>query len=90
MSKVVLTTPINKPSITEYSIVSFEINVKNMFIRVTLEANNGEHLNILYQDENTQQLIEALNVANLSIKSLRVRLIERLVADGHVPPGTIN
>jgi len=54
----------------------------------------GDHgecqsLAVAYTGSEALMMINALNTANLSTKSLRRRILERLQADGVVPVGTI-
>lgn len=86
--KLTLTSPIAKPSIAEWSIAKFEINVENAAISVTVKADNGEYKTVVY--ENAATLINSLNTANLSTKSLRRRILERLQTDGHLGAGTFS
>jgi hypothetical protein len=44
---------------------------------------DGRHLSFQY--DNMQPTMQALNVANLSVKSLQRRILEKLVADGKLP-----
>lgn len=48
---------------------------------------DGRHLSFQY--DNMQATIAALNTANLTVKSLARRILEKLVADGKLP-GTIS
>lgn len=58
-------------------------------IEIILRGENGERRNVSYQGDIAAALMTALNVANLSVKSLHRRVIERLIADGHLA-GTIS
>ena len=82
-----LTTPI-VASIAAWTIAKFEIDAENSAIRIVVKADSGEYRSILYEQE--PALIDALNTANLSTKSLRRRILERLQADGHLGAGTFS
>jgi hypothetical protein len=86
--KLTLTAPISKPSIAEWSIAKFEVNVENAEIVVTVKGDNGEYKTVRYESAAT--LINSLNTANLTIKSLRRRILERLQADGHLGAGNFS
>jgi hypothetical protein len=92
--KLTLTTPVAS-SITEWSIASFAIDVEAGSLRIGLKDNNGARRFIGYPNATTTAaqtlaLIDALNTANLSTKSLRRRILERLQADGFLGAGTFS
>lgn len=93
--KLTLSAPIAKPSLSEWSVARFSIDVEAVEILVTVKADNGEYKAVRYPNATTDAaqtvtLINALNTANLSTKSLRRRILERLQADGHLGAGTFS
>ncbi len=97
MQTLTLTTPIvftAPPSVTGYSVVRFLIE-KEPFPRVVIlvKDNNGQRYEQTYSDEHggtvAAQIISALNTANLTLKSLQHRILERLAADGVLGVGTV-
>lgn len=58
-------------------------------ITITLIGQNGERKTFAYDGSIATALMSALNTANLSIKSLQRRVLERLIADGKLA-GTIS
>lgn len=92
--KLTLATPIAK-STTEWSIRFFTVEVEAGRIVIGLKDNNGETKRVEYPNATTNAaatvtLITALNTADLSVKSLRRRILERLQADGHLGAGTFS
>lgn len=75
-----LTAPVQPPPVTSYRVVYLVIDRRNARILVELEGSNGEQL--AHQWDTADTLIRALNTANLTIKSLERRILERLVTDG--------
>jgi len=61
---------------------------------VIVVDNVGARIEVNYSDEDggltTATLLAALNTANLSTKSLQKRVLERLIADGKLPPGAVS
>jgi hypothetical protein len=43
-----------------------------------------------YSGAEATQLMQTLNTANLTTKSLQKRVLEKLQADGKLPPGTVD
>jgi hypothetical protein len=78
--QITLNAPIAKPSVTDYRIGYFAIDVSNQRLIVELVANDGTRLMHVWEEAGA--LIGALNVANLTTKSLERRIYERLIADG--------
>lgn len=77
-------TPVQPPSVTNYKISSLTITPS--VIDITLADNAGGTVTHTYAD---QAMVQALNTANLSVKSLNRRLMERMIADGKIA-GTIS
>lgn len=93
--KLTLTAPIVKADIAEWSIAKFEVDVEDSEIFITVKADSGEYRIVRYPNATTDlaattTLINGLNTANLSTKSLRRRILERLQADGHLGAGTFS
>lgn len=92
-----LTTPIpgvTPPTVTGYEVIRFLIERKPVArISIVLDDNTGNRILAEYSDANggttAATLISALNTANLSVKSLQQRILERLAADGKIPAGTV-
>jgi hypothetical protein len=85
-----LTVPVVPPTVSTYRVTSLTLNFGGQKISMELTGTNGEILippPIVGSTAVT--LMVALNKANLSVKSLQRRILERLVADG-VLAGTIN
>lgn len=80
--KLTLSIPEIKPSITDYQIALLELSWKDKVIRITLTGTNGEHKTFEYREIQAANLMITLNKANLSVKSLHRRILEKLVSDG--------
>lgn len=84
-----LTTPIAQPSISSYTPGSLYLGASEGRIVATLVGTDGKGQVFEYPDASTttdtaaktKALIQALNTANLSIRSLWQRVFDRLVAD---------
>lgn len=79
---ITLSVPITTPSITDYRVVQLTLDWTNPAIVIGLRGGNGESQSFQYTGATATTLMQQLNVANLSVKSLHRRIIERLVADG--------
>lgn len=90
-----LTTPITptRPTITGYKVWSLYLGRGEGIIRIVVEDNNGERTTHVYADAPgtpvATDLMIALNKANLTIKSLQRRVLEKLSADGRIV-GTVS
>lgn len=84
-----LTTPESFPSITTWRVVELTLDAKHGVIHAVLESNLNTTAVYREQDADTLDAIRALNTANLSIKSLQRRLLERIAARG-VKVGTVS
>lgn len=98
--KVTLAAPQQAPAVTEYTLRYFAIDLENQRILIELKANTGELKTVIYKntpavldgqgnvvtpaDNTATTLIVALNTANLSTRSLKRRILERLIQDGHI------
>lgn len=92
-----LTTSITYPTpppVTRYHVRRVLIE-REPFARfaVLVVGDDNTQKQITYSDEDggttIATLLAALNTANLSTKSLQRRILERLVADGYLPAGTV-
>lgn len=95
---VTLTTPISKPSQTSVSFRRLELDAAARSVFIRWLGNNGEEGSAFYptpapagsSQPSGQDLIAALNTANLSSNSLVRRVLARLQLDGYIPAGTIS
>lgn len=93
-----LTSPIipTAPSITGYSVRSIYLGRSEGVIRVEVEDNNKHRTTAVYADTVTPpstvatDLMNALNKANLTTKSLQRRILEQLAADGKLGAGAVS
>lgn len=90
MESVTLTAPEVTPAITttDYKVASLRLDVEGAIVVIILRGTNGERKEFRYENSEATALMVALNKANLSIKSLQRRVLEKLVADGKLA-GTI-
>lgn len=84
-----------------YHLTELRLRLEPPEVAVRLEARRGDGacardargdcqaLAVSYQGAEAAALLDLLNTANLSSRSLRRRVIERLQADGHLPAGNI-
>jgi len=88
-----LTTPIVQPTITQYTVDKVLLSWSQNLVHVeVMHAATGARKTFLYSATTTptgQTLMRALNKADLSVKSLQRRILERLALDGHLV-GTVS
>lgn len=93
-----LTTPITVQTVTtKYHVVALTLDLEATAgpqtvpgaIRITLRDNTGAKSAHGYDGQIAQDFIRVLNTANLSTKSLHKRILEKLEADGKLPPGDV-
>ena len=89
MEQLDLTTPVVPPSITHWRVALLRMDWDGAQIQIGLTWPTGESLGFVYSGQTATDLMVALNTANLSIKSLHKRVLERLVSDGKLL-GTIS
>jgi len=79
-----LTAPEITPAITtsDYKVALLHLDVEGAQIGIHLRGTNGERKEFRYDGAEATALLHALNTANLSIKSLQRRILEKLIADG--------
>ena len=80
--QIILTAPETFPSITEWSVAELTIDAEFGVIVAKLKSNLGTYAVYREQDTDTMAAIRALNTANLSVKSLQRRVLERVHARG--------
>ncbi len=78
-----LTTPFpDIPGIDSWKVSFLGLDVEQSTISIGLVSNNGKHTSAQYTGAVAVTLLNALNKANLTVKSLQKRILERLLADG--------
>lgn len=80
-------TPVQPPAITAYTLERLTLDWQNKVIDVVIRDNLGATQSFTYGD--AANLMRALNTANLSVKSLYRRVLEKLIADGKIA-GTVS
>lgn len=73
-----------------YRVQSLHLDWAEERIRVWVKTPSGDVDVHAYRAEEAVMLMRALNKADLSVKSLHRRLLEKLVADEKIPAGTIS
>lgn len=89
MEQLDLTTPITSPSITNYRVTLLHLDWTGAQIQIVLTGPQGESAGFVYSGQEATDLMLVLNTANLSVKSLHKRILEKLVANGKLS-GTIS
>ena len=69
-----------EPGTPMYRVSALVINVDTGSLVIDVVGANGKHRSFVYT--NVGPTIAALNTANLSVKSLQRRILEKLIADG--------
>lgn len=82
--QITLTTPAVAAVSTDYQVVYLELDWEHARIVVKLLGPDGQRLAHNYLGATALTMMRQLNTANLSIKSLHRRVMERLIADGVV------
>jgi len=92
MEKLDLQTPLppQGTTVTNYRVIELRMNWPLAEVVVTLSDQVGGTINCSYSGPEAAALMLTLNTANLSVKSLHKRTIEKLQADGKLPAGTIS
>lgn len=85
MEYISLTTP---ERIIRYKLDQLILRWSDSIIIIGLLANTGQYKNIKYDGSKAKVLLDALNTANLSTKSLHKRILEYIISDGIIK-GTI-
>jgi hypothetical protein len=89
MEQFDLTTPVTTPALATYTVERLTLDWPGAAISIQLRGQNGEPFSFSYSGSVATTLMRALNKADLSVKSLQRRILERLVADGALA-GTIS
>ena len=79
-------TAIESPA---YQIVSVLFDREGARIMVWVRTPKGGIETCIYKGDTATTLMRALNKADLSVKSLQRRILERLVVDGKLPAGAV-
>ncbi len=87
--KAELTTPIVSPSTTSYEISRIILDVRGSMVFIELHSSIGTPYVATYRGPVAKAMMRALNKADLSTKSLKRRIFERLIADGKLPAATV-
>lgn len=82
MEKIDLSTPIQAPSITTYTVMRLEMDWPNGTVHIGLADQLGGTKSFSYTGASATTMIKALNTSNFSVKSLQKRILEQLVSDG--------
>ena len=81
--KIDLTVAEIAPATSTYEIETLTLDVRGARIYIVLWcAATGKQKTHEYRDTTATQIMRALNTADLSVKSLQRRILERLIADG--------
>jgi len=83
---VTLTTPEITPQITttDYRVSYLQLDIERASVVIHLRGTNGERKEVRYDGPAATSLMGALNTANLSVKSLQRRILERIITDGRI------
>ena len=84
--QVDLTTPDQVQAGTStYSVAQLTLDWEHGRIVIRLVGDNGERKEVVFGDaDNARAMMRALNKTDLSTVSLHRRIMERLIADGHL------
>lgn len=86
---LVLTDPVTRPSTLNYRVHRLDINATDSTIAITVVGTVNELLTFHYSGEVGRNYIRFLNTGNFSVTSMQRRVLQRLVTDGLLPPGTV-
>jgi hypothetical protein len=86
METITLSAPEITPQITttDYRVVYLLLEWERAHVVIHLRGTNGERKECRYDGAEALSLMGTLNKANLSVKSLHRRILEKLIADGKV------
>lgn len=81
-----LTTPITRPAadLTTYTIRGLWLDWGHLSIVIHLRGTNGEPKEVRYDGAVAETMMRNLNTANLSTRSLKARIMDRLVQDDNI------
>ena len=88
--QLTLTAPETTPANAVLHIIEIGLDYENGIVSARIRFDSGVVRAYREQDTDTQLAIRQLNTANLVTKSLEQRLIERWIAKGILPAGTIS
>lgn len=74
---------------TDYRVIYLLLDWEQARIAVHVRGTNGERKEFLYEGVTATTMMTNLNKADLSVKSLHRRIMERLIADGHIQGAVI-
>ena len=77
------------PGTVTWKPILLHLNSEQATIKAGFRGDNGEYTSIGYEGTDATTLMVALNKADLSVKSLQRRIMERAVSDGKLS-GTIS
>ena len=93
---ITLAAPVHvDPGVTRWRIAHLWLDWEGARIRIALRAWSGSafagahQLEVQYEGAVATSMMIALNKANLSTRSLHQRVLDRLLADGKIPTGTV-
>lgn len=81
-----LTTPdfADPRTTTHYRVAVLQLSMAQQRLVIVLEGENNVTKTFHYRDQEAVDMMIFLNKANLSVKSLHRRVLEKLIADGHI------
>lgn len=85
-----LTSPIVPPTRTTYTIKRMILDWSASVIQVWLQGSDDVEILAEYTGSAAASLMTTLNTANMSTNSLYKRTLQKLVADGKLPAGTVS
>lgn len=77
-----LSTPVTSPTITNYKLVALSFDIEAQSISMTAKSNTGSYLSRVINGAVAVTLMNQLNTANLSVKSLQRRVLEYMAMQG--------
>lgn len=75
---------------TTYTVTQVLFNWPKAIIEVLVVGSDGVEVRAEYLGATATTLMLQLNKVDLSVKSLQRRILERLVTDGKLPPGSVS
>ena len=99
--ELVLTDPIVTPPVStaKYRVVLIRLDRETVtaathppapgLVQITLRDNNEVLSSYAYTGDEAIDLMKWLNTANFSVNSMHKRVLQKLSADGKLPPGTV-
>jgi hypothetical protein len=88
--KVTLTVPlVSSHTISDYEVLGVSVGRDPWRVVIRYRDTLGNEFGHEMIGVDAEPLVKALNTANLSIKSLERRALEKLITDGLIPAGTV-